>query len=290
MECYLYPLMRICFSHIYICLVLAIGVSTGSLSGQIVVPPNCTQIEVDEMGNILLLAADDGKVYKSFAPEYDSVLAAGGRGFRSEGLQQPTRFALFNRNRIYVLDEAQRRTVVLSQNLRPGDVIDFLDAEAAEDAPVYPIDLALSPAGELYILDGLDGKVYMYSSFGEFRLYFGGQTYGEGSLLQPSGLAFAQQAQQVWTLDTVHQTIAVFNRFGEYRFTETLPDSFHCMGLHLADRGVFVYNTQKVFYKALTGTWRALLLPPNSTPIVSMCSFGNSLYILRGNTVHLHKL
>ena len=281
-------ILFICFLLIGLNSLVAQADSTAFLS--IPVPENCTELAVDEEYNLILLNPEQGLVHKVLAPDYDSTITAGGRGVRTEGLLSPTRLAVFSRQRIFVLDEDQRKAVVLSANLRPAEAIDFLDADRPDESPDYPIDIVVSPAGELYVLDGLNGKVYMYDAFGKLRLTFGGQDYGDGALYKPVSLAIDGESRQVWVLDTARKDAVVYSRFGEYLFAESYHSTTPIEGLELGGDWRIFYEPKTLIIKSRGSNafrTRMKILPPYNE---SVHIVGNKLYVLRGNEVHLQNL
>lgn len=236
---------------------------------------------------MILLNPEKGEIYKLLAPDYDSTITAGGRGARTEGLLSPTKLEVFSRQRIFVLDEAQRRAVVLSANLRPAEAIDFLDPDSPEGSPDYPVDLAVSPAGELYVLDGLNAKVYMYDAFGKMRLSFGGQDYGEGALFHPTAIDINNENREVWVLDTSQQKALVYSRFGEYLFSQTYHDKKGIKGLHLSNYHSLFWGNMTTVIQPKQGNSFKTRIRMEKPWNEDMCISNKKLFILRGNEVHL---
>lgn len=254
------------------------------------VPVGCAELALDEEQNFILLNPEQGEIYKLLAPDYDSMITAGGRGARTEGLLSPTKLEVFSRQRIYVLDEAQRGAVILSANLRPAEAIDFLDPNRPDEAPDFPIDLAVSPAGELYVLDGLNAKVYMYDAFGKLRLSFGGQDYGEGALFQPTAIDINHENREVWVLDTSQHKALVYSRFGEYLFNQDYNNQRGISRLHLGDFHRLFLGKMTTIIQSKQGNSFKTRIRMEDPWNEDMCISNKTLFVLRGNEVHLSSL
>lgn len=174
---------------------------------------NYQQIEADPEGNIYVIDSKKNKITKLFAEtDYDSVYTIGGMSGRQEGFLHIAQLCSKNRQAIYVLDDAERKILVLNTNLKVTGGISFLTAEG-EDADILPISFDISGAGDIFILNSLDNKIYKFDSKGKELNHFGGQDYGEGNLQNPMQIAVSDQ-NQVYVLDTTKQEIKVFDMYG----------------------------------------------------------------------------
>lgn len=269
---------------------LSIAQAQETLLDSIIVPEGCTEMALDEELNLILLNPEEGFIHKVLAPKYDSVITAGGRGVRTEGLLAPTRLEVLSRQRIYVLDEAQRRASVLSANLRPSEAVDFLAPDRPDVGVDYPIDIAVSTAGELYVLDGLNGKVYMYDPFGRFRLNFGGQDYGDGALFSPFAIDIDQTTRQVWVLDSSKHIAQVYSRFGEYLFSQAYPSKSIITDFTMSASWRVFWGKKNIIIQQAKSTSFENRIKLEGPSNASVCIAGNKLYVLRGNTVHLQSI
>ncbi|MFK7969971.1 MAG: hypothetical protein AB8F95_06365 [Bacteroidia bacterium] len=261
-----------------------------TLPDSIAVPEGCSVLALDEEYNLLLLNPEEGLVHKVLAPDYDSIITAGGRGVRTEGLLAPTDLEVQSRQRIFVLDEAQRRAVILSANLRPAEAIDFLESDRGEQGPDFPIDMAVSPAGELYVLDGLNAQIYMYDAYGKQRLAFGGQDYGDGALYTPTAIDIDAKTRQVWVLDTTRKELVVFSRFGEYLFSSPYPSPSDIRSISLSGDWRVLLGPKTLVIQSATATSFKKRLKLEEPWNQSVCMVGDRMYILRGNTVWVETL
>lgn len=75
----------------------------------------------------------------------------------------------------------------------------------------FPLSCALSPNGDMYILDSDNGTVKMYDFNGNFRMKFGGYDYGMYSLENPFHLTIDRNSN-VYVLD--QYKVLVFDSFG----------------------------------------------------------------------------
>lgn len=174
---------------------------------------NYQQIETDPEGNIYLIDSKKNKITKLFIENnYDSVYTIGGMSGRQEGFLHIAQLCSKNRQTIYVLDDAQRRISLLNTNLKVTGGLSFLTAEG-EEADIMPTNFEVNGAGELFVLNGLDNKIYKFDNNGKQVLSFGGQDYGDGNLQNPTQIAISDD-NKIYVLDTLAGEIKVFDMYG----------------------------------------------------------------------------
>ncbi|MEL7065586.1 MAG: hypothetical protein AAFP00_17740, partial [Bacteroidota bacterium] len=116
----------------------------------------------DPEGNLYTLDSESSILTKYFVLQhYDSSLSIGGRSQRAEGLIHPLAFQIKNRQRLYVLDDVSRTISLFNTNLKP---INQLDLSLSADGELFPLDMTVTPAEEIFVLNQQDNLVYKYST------------------------------------------------------------------------------------------------------------------------------
>lgn len=248
-------------------------------------------IRVDDERNMYLINEDRTRIYKYLAAyQYDSVLSIGGRSHREEGFLDISDLDVSNRQLTIALDRGRQRVVFLHPNLRVMQALDLLNLNSTGrlNAPedLLATQLAVNSAGELFLLNVLDNRIYKINSFGEWELAFGGTDFGQGSLyeplalrLNPNNLLFVTDAQQ--------DALLVYDLFGTYRYQVPLtgqapPDRLDA-GLHQ----LLLWNQEQLSWLDLRRQ-RLLPMPPPLPRWTDLAWEGNHIYFLTENAVHLY--
>lgn len=251
---------------------------------------NYQQIETDPEGNIYLIDSKKNKITKLFIENnYDSVYTIGGMSGRQEGFLHISQLCSKSRQTIYVLDDAQRRISLLNTNLKITGGLSFLTAEG-EEADIMPINFEVNGAGELFVLNGLDNKIYKFDNKGKQVLSFGGQDYGEGNLQNPTQIAISDD-NKIYVLDTLDAEIKVFDMYGiflEKIFIEKIMNNSKKISLFAKD---LIMQDNKAFIVLHLPTLKAISL---EIPItlqqytdISVNKIG--IYLLIDNKIYIYR-
>ncbi len=215
--------------------------------------PAANQLELDSEGNVFLLDTEGGKCYKYLAlADFDSLISLGGRSNRNEGLLHPRRLVIRNRQNLYVLDDVQRRILHLNPNLGLLGQLDFQQVEDPQQGieEMFPVDFGLSSAGEYFLLNQFDNKVYKLNLFGEVETVFGGPDYGEGSFYEPGQLAVTAN-NKVFVSDTVAQELLVYNYFGIFSYRHLPEAPFYWQRFRLEGETLLLLSQRQLFLQHL---------------------------------------
>lgn len=256
--------------------------------------PAFQSMEIDPEGNILLLLSEKAKIYKYFAAnQYDSCIIIGGKPSREEGFLHPTKISAKNRQTVFVLDEGTRKIALLNTNFKITESIDFAQTlfdtheSGILETEILPLSFDVSASIDMFILNGLDNKVYKLNRFGKMELSFGGQDYGEGNLREPMNVEVSND-NDVFVGDAVNQEISVFNLYGVFQYKCNkinfqwknfgIYEGFlYFYGLH--EWAVMDIKTSKIFY-----------FPKIKENIVDLAIENNSIYILLENQIILYPI
>lgn len=247
--------------------------------------------ELDDEGNILLL---DGQNYlrKYLAmTAYDSCIVAGGTNIRTEGFLDPSKIVVRNRQSAYILDRGMQRILLFNTNLKLVGETNFLQIENLGDwlnsnESILPLSFDVNTAGEQFILNGQDNRVYRIGLFGSIAKAFGGIDYGEGSLYAPVDLQIRSN-NDIWVSDTTEQQLLVYNLYGIFQEIIQPRIAFRWKAFHIEGNSLFLYDAQRIFAYDIRTQQGKYLKVPFRKPIQSLDLHGNKLYLLVGNEVHL---
>ena len=258
------------------------------------IPPFLQDIEVDQEGNIFLLAPQKHKLYKMFATTgYDSIFGIGGKGMRNEGFNSPSKIEVLNRQSVFVLDFNNRRVVMLNTNLKVTKQINFLTVgeslnnENAVD--LFPFSFTIGPSGELFLLNQNDYKIYKLNIYGELETSFGGMDYGQGSLEEPVDLSMNYQ-NYLFVSDTVHQKISVFDLYGTFQYTLSPESSFRWNGMTTFEDFLICFSHDKLFLKNLITKKFIELAPMETGKLLDVAGTKDYFYLLFENKINLYRL
>jgi len=95
--------------------------------------------------------------------------------------------------------------------------------EGPDDKPFsMPSDAAVGPDGRLYVLDGVNHRVVVYDSEGQFKFQFGSMGSDPGQLLSPLGIATTTDGK-VYVADSGNHRFQVFAADGTFLSAVPLP-------------------------------------------------------------------
>ena len=252
---------------------------------------DCAQMEVDSEGNVYLLHTGENKLFKYLSGSgFDSLISLGGKSVRQEGLIQPIKFSASNRQNTYVLDEASRRILVLSPNFRVNEAIDFTKLNYGfelqkNSQDIYPLSFDVNPAGELFVLNQWDNKVYKLLP-GEITLAFGGTDFGEGSLWNPTDIRVSSD-NLIWVKD--EQVLKVYDAFGHFRYTVHPKAPFKWQQFRLQGNFLLCFDQHTLFMRHLSTQESSLHTFPDHDSVVDIQLSREYVYLLFRNTLALYK-
>ncbi|HIJ79686.1 MAG: NHL repeat-containing protein [Desulfobulbaceae bacterium] len=85
-----------------------------------------------------------------------------------------------------------------------------------------PSDLAVSKAGHIYVVDGVNNSIKVFGKKGDFLFAFGKKGRGPGEFNYPLGITL-DGAGQVYIADSGNQRVQVFSAGGEFLYQIELP-------------------------------------------------------------------
>jgi hypothetical protein len=247
--------------------------------------------EVDDEGNILLLDGENHLLKCLASTNYDSCIVAGGTNIRTEGFLNPTKIVARNRQSVYILDQGMQRIALFNTNLKLTGETNFLQIENLADwlnvgESILPLSFDVNTAGEKFILNGQDNRVYRIGTFGSIAKAFGGIDYGEGSLYAPIDLQIRSN-NDIWISDTSEQVLMIYNLYGIFQESIQPAVEFRWQAFHIEGNTLFLYDATRIYAYDIRTQQGKYLPPIRKTPLKALDLHGNTLYLLVGNEVHL---
>lgn len=247
--------------------------------------PNAASMEVDDEGNLFLLEIQNARLHKFFVnTAYDSAISIGGKSGRQDGFIHPVSVSVRNRQQVYLLDDLARRIVLLSTDFQVVGEIDFFSLNAApgsfnQTTEVYPQAFDTGAAGETFILNQLDNRVYKLDQAGEVLLQFGGMDYGKGSLANPVGIALSDE-NDVWVSDTLTQSFHVFDYFGVFRYRKPIEPTFRWKDFSLYGSVLICFDSRHLYMEHLPSGKKWEYHVSEQSPLIDVKLSKDFIYLL----------
>lgn len=256
--------------------------------------PANDQIEVDAEGNVFILGIDEGILYKYLhVHQYDTAIFAGGISTRNGGFLHPKKLALKNRQDFYLLDDLGRKIVLFDKELKVIESSDFFAVSSNSSIGIpdefEPYSFDISPAGETFVLNRTNNKVYKINTFGSIESVFGGLDYGEGSLYYPEDVQVSPD-NRVYISDLERQEIKIFDMFGVFLQTLSLPMDSDWEQFHVHESSLFVWNSSYINIVNLVSHKVRSYPLANSIQLKDMYIGREIIYLLLENEVHLYPI
>jgi hypothetical protein len=169
-----------------------------------------TRIVLGTQGTIYILDADENKV-SLFSNLQDAPKTIGGFGWLSSSFDKPTGVATDGVN-IYISDFGNHRIQRFDRDLNYISSLFTRDTSDVISRFGYPLDVALSELGDLFILDGENIRVMKFNTQASFERAFGDINAGKGRIQNPIRLVATNS--RIFVGDK--NKILVYDYFGNY--------------------------------------------------------------------------
>ncbi|MEL6134114.1 MAG: hypothetical protein AAFR59_12195 [Bacteroidota bacterium] len=241
----------------------------------------------DPEGNVYTLDTESSILTKYFVlQQYDSSLTIGGKSQRAEGLIHPLALQIKNRQRLYVLDDVSRTLSLFNTNLKP---VNQLDLTLSADGELFPLDMAVTPAEEIFVLNQQDNLVYKYATLTQPGLTFGGLDYGEGTLYDPVALRTDNQ-NFVYIWDQSDLKVKIFDIYGIFRSAVDIPWSENWSGFEVLEGHLVFWNAQTVRMIYLRDNTLREIILPQIEKILDIDADRNFFYVLSPHAIRLYQI
>jgi iron(III) transport system ATP-binding protein len=159
-------------------------------------------IAQDDEENLYVCEYGGNDRIQKFTKEGKYLLQFGGFGTGRGEFQRPSGIA-WHDHRLFVVDAFNNRIQVFSEQ---GELVEILGSGAADEALYYPYDIAVSPAGEIYVVEYGGGRVSRLDLQGRLTGRFGSTGAGENQFNTPWGMCLDSRGC-VYVADTGNRRI-----------------------------------------------------------------------------------
>lgn len=125
------------------------------------------------------------------------------------GFRKPYGVAIDPRGRVFVTDEGHAKVAVFDKE---GEKFAWLGGAAGPGALAGPTAITADARGHIFVTDSKQKRVVEYDPELTYVRAYGGPEHFSA----PGGVAFEEEAQELWVLDVVQSDIHVFNLGGDH--------------------------------------------------------------------------
>ncbi len=211
----------------------------GSEPGALYLPQG---LSVSISGKIYVADTGNNRV-QFFSEEGNLLHFAGGFGWNATQFDEPVSIWAQDALHVYVADKNNHRILLYDGNLNlvapPA-----LKAVSEERHDIqYPVSIARSRQGELFIVEGENKKILRFSPTGVFNGTFGGFNDSGRALMQPVKIVVSD-TDNIYVSDAVMGEIVVYDFFGNYNFSIGRGDLDSPAGFDVDEEGnVYICDT-----------------------------------------------
>ena len=249
-----------------------------------------TRIFVRTQGEIYVLDADQNKIFV-FTDITQPPKSIGGFGWSSGSFDKPTGIATDGIN-LYVSDYGNHRIQRFDRNLNYLSSFSTRDTSDTFSRFGYPLDVAMSELGDLFILDGENLRVLKFNPQNFFERSFGNINAGKGKLQNPIRLVVT--TSRIFVGEQTR--IVVFDYFGNY--LNSIGDGIvsALSGFAMSDNVLLLASPDTLWQFSQEGVFQKMI--PRSHLITGerieriqdvACS-GQRLFILSPQRLHIFKV
>ena len=249
-----------------------------------------TRIMVGTQGTIYVLDADENKV-SLFSNLQDAPKTLGGFGWSSSSFDKPTGVATDGVN-IYVSDFGNHRIQRFDREFNYISSLSTRDTSDISSRFGYPLDIALSEIGDLFILDGENIRVMKFNSQGSFERAFGDINAGKGKLQNPMKLMATNY--RIYVGDK--NKILVYDYFGNYLGSVGDGILSNLTGFTILKNGLIAASNDSIWWFTREGIFQKksslshIISGDRIDQIQDIAWKGDQLFILSQHRMHIFKM
>jgi len=242
-------------------------------------------ISVSPEGNIYIADTGNQRIQK-ISRYGEFIKTVGGFGWGIEEFDKPVSLCAVNGLDVFVADYNNHRIERYDKDL--NYLATFTTDNVSEELQMgYPLDVDISTQGELFCIDGDNGRILKLNLEGKPQLSFGDYDAGRGRLFRPVKMCILENSS-IYISDPDKQVIVVFDIYGNYIFQfgsdilhaphgVAFIDSEYLLVTDLKQETVYLFDTKgrmitEINRKKSTGS-------SFQTP-VDVCSYDDKIYIL----------
>ncbi len=249
-----------------------------------------TRIVPGTNGTIYILDADENKV-SLFTNLQNAPITIGGFGWSSSSFDKPTGVATDGVN-IYISDFGNHRIQRFDRDLNYISSLSTRDTSDVISRFGYPLDVALSEFGDMFILDGENIRVMKFNAQGSFERSFGDINAGKGKLQNPIRLVATNS--RIFVGDK--NKVIVFDYFGNYlgSIGEGIINNLN--GFTMLTNGLLVASNDTIWWFTREGALQKsssldnIIFEERINQIQDVACNGKQLFILSPRKIHVFKM
>jgi hypothetical protein len=249
-----------------------------------------TRIVLGTQGTLYVIDADENKI-SMFLNLQEAPKTLGGFGWSSSSFDTPTGVATDGVN-VYVSDFGNHRIQRYDRNLNYISSFSTRDTSDVLSRFGYPLDVALSEIGDLFILDGENIRVMKFNAQNSFERALGEINAGKGKLQNPVKLVATNSRVYVGEKNK----ILVFDYFGNYLgcIGEGIVNNLN--GFTLLTNGFLAASNDTIWRFTREGVLQnisslhAIISDERIDQIQDIACHGNQLFILSLHRIHIFKM
>jgi len=226
-----------------------------------------------------------------FTSTQTSPKIIGGFGWSPSSFDRPTGVATDGVN-VYVSDYGNHRIQRFDRDLNYISSLYTRDTSDANSRFGYPLDIALSEFGDLFIIDGENLRVIKFNSTGSFERSLGDMNSGEGKLSNPIKLVVT--TSRIFVVERTR--VAVFDYFGNYLGSIGKGVLSDINGFTLLANGFLAVSSDTIFWLSREGVLQKslplgfVISGESIGKIQDVVYIGNRLFILSPHRIHVFKM
>jgi len=212
-----------------------------------------TRLFTRTQGAIYVLDADQNKIFV-FTDITQPPMSIGGFGWSAGSFDKPTGIATDGIN-IYVSDYGNHRIQRFDRNLNYLSSFSTRDTSDVVTRFGYPLDVALSELGDLFILDGENLRVLKFNPQNFFERSFGDINAGKGKLQNPMRLIVTTSRIFVGE----QSRVVIFDYFGNYLGSIGDGVVSGLAGFAMSDNGFLLTSSDTLWQFSQEGVFQKLI-------------------------------
>lgn len=247
-------------------------------------------ISIAPSGLVYVVDTGNNKL-KVYSSSGDSIREIGGYGWGQLEFDRPYDVAAGTGLNVYVADNGNHRIQRFDKDLNYISTLYTRESEDPSQRLGYPVGVAVSRLGDLFIIDDENVRVVKVNTFSTIERTFGGIDAGKGRLKNPRQLGLTGK-DLVCVFD--EQRIVVFDNFGNYVRTigqGVLPDP---RGMTVDRDTIFVASDKEILLFTSEGKLLDVLKPPlgsmegDGQRINDIAVYGGRIFILTDEVVRVY--
>jgi len=249
-----------------------------------------TRIEIGTQGKIFILDADENNI-SLFSNLQNPPITIGGFGWSTSSFDKPTGAATDGVN-VYISDFGNHRIQRFDRNLNYISSLSTRDTSDVHSRFGYPLGVALSEFGDLFVLDGENFRVLKFNPQGLFERAFGDLNAGKGKLQNPVKLMAASSRVYVGEKNRIVE----FDYFGNY--LGSMGDGIlnDLQGFTISVNGLIAASSSTIWWFTRDGEFQKvssvshILAGERFDQIQDVACDGKQLYFLSPHRIHVFRL